>query len=853
MVSNPLDGYPILGIELYWMRTSETPMALKNLRLGLVTIGLFWCGPVVAQIIPDASLGLEQSQVVPAQILRGTLSEQIEGGAVRGGNLFHSFQQFNVRTGEGVYFANPAGVTNILTRVTGGSISQIDGVVGVLGNANLFLLNPQGILFGDGARLDLGGSFVGTTADRIKFADGVEFSAAMSGNAPLLTVSVPVGLGMGSQSGSIQVQGNGHHIFAPDPLFAPYLVNQPETGLAVQPNQTIALLGSTIALDGGLLAAEGGRVELGAVKAPPGTSNQVGLDFTDSGLNLNYDGIGQWGDIQLRGRSLVNVSGFPAGSIQVRGDNIQIQDSSVFWSQNRSSQAAGRIVIQAAGDLILTGNSPATNIRSDILSETLAPGSSGEIDIKARQVRIEDGGGIRNRSFSPGDSGAIRVWADQGVNLYGTLETDNINRTAQIATFTANVGNSGEILINTPHLELNNAGFLVGSTFGLGTGSTITVNARQIAVNGVSYLESGSYGPGQSGNVVLNTGKLDVTDGARVTTTSFDKAKAGNVFVNATESINVTGGRFVSLPALQVNEFFPSKILSAAAIPYLVIQRAVGLGPIPAGNAGTVKLTAPRLSVTNHGLVGVQNEGTGRGGFLDITAGSIYLTQRGTLNATTVSGQGGDIMINADSLLLRHQSNITATANSKGDGGNIELNIPMIVGLENSDIIANAFQGRGGNIKIKTQGILGLEYRDQLTPDSDITASSEFGINGNVQVSEIGIAPNVALISLPVDIVDPSQKIATGCEQPQSSSLIATGRGGIPEDVSKQVLVAYPWLDTRAFSGARSGAARAIESPVQDSGLVEASTLQINTQGQLELLAQALPITAPIVSTCAKK
>jgi filamentous hemagglutinin family protein len=821
-------------------------MALKNLRLGLLALGMFWSVPVAAQVTPDGSLGIESSQVTPSQVIRGSLSDRIDGGAIRGSNLFHSFEQFNLRTGEGVYFSNPAGVANIFTRVTGGSVSTIDGVLGVLGNANLFLLNPKGILFGSGARLDLGGSFLGTTAERIKFADGAEFSATTT--AALLTVTVPVGLGLGSDAEAIRVQGDGHHLFSPNPLFAPYLQTQPETGLAVQPGQTLGLVGGAIDLDGGMLAAEGGRVELGAVG--PGT--QVGLDVTNSSLKLNYDGIAQFGDIQLTGRSLVNVSGTPAGSLQVRGRNIRIQDSSVFWSQNRSDQAAGRIEIQASNDLTLTGNTPATKIRSDILSETLAPGASGDIEIKAQQVNIQDGGGIRNRSFSPGNSGTIKVQASQAVNLYGTLETDDITRTAQIATFTANLGNGGEIMINTPHLELNNAGFLVGSTFGAGNGSKITVDADTIAVNGVSYLESGSYGSGQAGNIVLNTRKLDVTDGARVTTTTFNQSNAGNVFVNATESINVTGERFVSLPAIQVNEFFPSRIVSAASIPYLVIQREVGIGPIPSGNAGTVKLVTPKLSVANRGLVGVQNEGTGRGGFVDITAGSIYLTQQGTLNAATVSGQGGNIVINADSLLLRQQSNITATANSKGDGGNIELNIPIIIGLEDSDIIANAFQGRGGNIKITTQGILGLKYRDRLTPDSDITASSAFGINGNVQVRAIGVAPEVGVTALPVDIVDPSQKIATGCGQQQGNRFIATGRGGIPEDLSKQVLGDSPWVDTRAFSG--MGRPRTIASPENKTAptLAEASTLRINAQGQPELLAQGLPPNAPVVATCGK-
>ena len=125
----------------------------------------------IAQIVPDASLGGERSVVTPNTVIRGLPSDRIDGGAIRGSNLFHSFQQFSIGEGRGAYFANPAGIENILSRVTGNNRSEILGRLGVLGNANLFLLNPNGIVFGANASLDVAGSFTATTANAIALGD----------------------------------------------------------------------------------------------------------------------------------------------------------------------------------------------------------------------------------------------------------------------------------------------------------------------------------------------------------------------------------------------------------------------------------------------------------------------------------------------------------------------------------------------------------------------------------------------------------------------------------------------------------------------------------------------------------
>ncbi len=142
-----------------------------------------------AQIIPDTTLGNENTSISISD-----LKQLIMGGATKGSNLFHSFQEFNIGEGEQVYFANPEGIQNIFSRITGGNPSQIFGTLGVNGTANLFLLNPNGIIFGQNSQLDLQGSFTVTTADSILFPNNIEFSAVNPKSSPILTIDRPLGL-----------------------------------------------------------------------------------------------------------------------------------------------------------------------------------------------------------------------------------------------------------------------------------------------------------------------------------------------------------------------------------------------------------------------------------------------------------------------------------------------------------------------------------------------------------------------------------------------------------------------------------------------------------------------------------
>ncbi|MEO1432722.1 MAG: filamentous hemagglutinin N-terminal domain-containing protein [Cyanobacteria bacterium J06633_8] len=243
-------------------------------------------------------------------------------GIKKGNNLFHSFKEFSIPTGGSAIFNNSTGIVNIINRVTGGNISNIDGLIKANGNANLFLINPAGIIFGENASLNIGGSFLGSTAESILFEDGFEFSAVNPQNEPLLTVSVPLGLQMGSNPGKIEVQGSGHQIVLGDSISSLYIRDQRPVGLQVPTGKTLALIGSDISLQGGNLTAEGGRIELGSVSE----SAKIGLIPTSDGFTAGYKTVNQnqFGDINFSQAASVEVSGEGGGNVQHNSRNIRL-------------------------------------------------------------------------------------------------------------------------------------------------------------------------------------------------------------------------------------------------------------------------------------------------------------------------------------------------------------------------------------------------------------------------------------------------------------------------------------------------------------------------------------------------
>jgi filamentous hemagglutinin family protein len=806
--------------------TTQSSIVNFTLLVGICLMPMPMAG---AQVLSDGTL---QTTVTSLD----SRNFAIEGGSRIGPNLFHSFGQFSIPTGGAAVFNNPVDVQNLFSRVTGGTVSNINGLIEANGSANLFLLNPSGIVFGPNAQLNIGGSFLAMTANRIKFADGSEFST--TNLTPLLTISVPIALQTNSDPGSVSVNGNGHSLTTANPLLAPYFPTGGNPGLAVRPGQSITLVGGDINLTGGVLTAPSGHIDLASL----GPNATINLSPT---LQLG-DGKSDRRNIQLTQKSLLDVNALTSGSIQIQGKDISLQDGSLIWAQNRNAQPGGDITINASKNLLLNGVAPDFSSASTIINESLG-GKGGNINLTASNLSVTNGANILSRAFGFGDGGNLTILAKDFTLMGSALLLPSLF--TSISTYTAASGTAGNLSVIAQNVSVLDGASLATTTVSSGNGGILNVTADTIRVSGftpelvVSAIAAPTLGgTGSVNNITLNTRKLFLSEGGLVTASSLGAGNAGRLTINATESIVIDGFQSVS------GIGYKSGIASAVAPPYEPYKTIFHLTDAPpTGSSGDLTINTPNLYLDNAGFISVENFGSGLSGNMNINADRISLKNEAAFAANSLSGQGGNIRVQSQLLTMDQGSSIFTTNYGIGDGGNISINTPILIGIHNSDIIANAIIGSGGNVQINTQGILGLKYRDRLTPDNDIAASSQFGVSGTVQVNTIGVNPSSGLVRLPVEPIDPSQKIATGCGSIQNSSFIATGRGGVADNPTQVVTVDRAWSDLRAMDGINP---RSMMMAVEAA--IEATTLQANSQGQMELIVERL--TAPNLSmaTCAK-
>jgi len=526
----------------------------------------FW----LLQILPYCfliSVNSVQGQIVPDGTLPTTVNSSdnlqftITGGSQAGENLFHSFDEFSVPMGGVALFDNTSTVQNIISRVTGDSISNINGLLKAQGNANLFFLNPNGIIFGAEAALDLGGSFIASTADSVKFADGTEFSATNPSASSVLTVSVPVGLQFGgsprpiinrsqASRGDMQEQFNSFRSPA---------------GLRVDADKSLALVGGEVILEGGNLTAPSGRIEVGSF----GSNSRVTLNPTNQGWVLSYEGVDNFQDIHLSQTAIIDVTDLSplplfssgdigSGDIQIQGRKITLTDGSQISSFTFGSAPAGNIVVTGSESVELSGFSDILGSTS-INTITGNDGDAGDITINTRRLIIQDGAGISTSSFalikgsaSTGRSGDLTVTASESIQISGSSPIVGSSE-LKVDTFTN--GDAGNLEITTARLILEDGGKLTAATSAGGQGGMITVNASDsveimgtgIGIEGQinsSSVEASSQGTGDAGNLAIATNNLRLRDEGEIRATS-DQAGGGNIDINA-EDIRLRDGSLIS-------------------------------------------------------------------------------------------------------------------------------------------------------------------------------------------------------------------------------------------------------------------------------------------------------------------
>lgn len=711
-----------------------------------------------AQVVPDRTVN---SRVNPQS---NTI--QIEGGATRGNNLFHSFQSFSVPTGNTAYFNNQANIQNIISRVTGNSASFIDGTLKANGIANLFVLNPKGIFFGKNARLDIGGSFLGTTADSITFADGTEFSAATPQNSHLLTISVPVGLDFRSTSGEIRVSGTGHQLPAGgSAAIQPTSRENNPPGLQVLPGKTLALVGGDVSLDNGAIYAPGGRIEIGSVK-----QGQVSFDSTNPQWSFNYNTQSNFGKILLKNRSLLDTTGTGGASLQMYGRQILLEDASVVFMNNEGITPDKELKLQATELIQITNNAPLRSLPAGLHTGATDLGSGPDVTLISPSLILQGGSIIDTKTYTSANAGNISIEASDFLKIDGTSKArPQVNSSINTITFAS--GKAGDVSINTSNLLLDNGGRLSSVTFGQGSGGTVSVKADQVEVLGFepiiqqgTQIQAGSLGLGNAGSLYIDTSRLIVARGGSISTTTLNSGDGGSLVINASEFIEVNGTG---------SEAIPETKITAEAIQISPILRSFFPQPfILSGNSGNISINTPRLSLTNGGQVSVLNEGTGDAGDLNISAHAISLKGNSLISAETAGGEGGNITLNFGSILIR-DSSLTASATQKGAGGNIWATGDLFVALGSSSLTAEAEQNLGGNILITAKAVF-------FGPEVDLSVSSDAGLqlDGNIriEVEETDIGDTA---DLETDI-ETSPELVSACNPSQGrSSFVVLGPGNL--------------------------------------------------------------------------
>ena len=714
---------------------------------------------VMAQVVPDQTLPVgERSQV------SGNLNSQINGGAIRGNNLFHSFQQFSIPTGGSAAFNNSANITNILTRVTGSNISNINGLIRAKGTANLFLINPNGILFGANARLEIGGSFLASTANSLKFANGFEFSVSNPQAPSLLTVSAPIGLQYGNNIGEVRSQG---------------------AILRVPNGQTLNLTGGNVAIEGGQLLALGGRVELAGVAA----AGAVGLTQQGQEWRLSVpDGLAR-ADVAIGNDAIVNVRSGGGGSIAITARNFT---STGLGTRVRAGIAArlGTVAAQA-GDIDINATE-AINLDKMLISNQVVPGgtgNAGNINITTGTLSLTNGSQVSPATIGQGNAGNITITARDRVSFDGA-DSNGFSSGAFSTVQPRGIGRGGNVSITTGTLSLTNGAALTATTGGQGDAGSVTITARDlVSFDGVGSngFGSGAYstvqprGIGRGGNVSITTGTLSLTNGGQVSAATGGQGDAG--------SVTITARNLVSFDGVGSNG-------DSSGAFSTVVSGGIGQG-------GTIAINTDRFSITNGARLTASSEGQGAAGDLEVTARQLRLDNQGSIQAQTTSGRGGDIILQVpDLLLLRRGSFISTTAGTAqagGNGGDITFNGGFIVAVpqENSNISANAFSGRGGNIRITTQGLFGIEPRSSTTTGlSSITASSQLGISGTIELNTPNIDPSRGIATLPTGITDINALIASSCvaRRNRQGRFVITGTGGLvpqPDDLANSAFPTY--------------------------------------------------------------
>lgn len=689
-----------------------------------------------AQITLDGSLGPKGALAGPNYTIDANVGKQV------GGNLFHSFGEFKVNTAESATFTGPNTVDNIIGRVTGGNPSLIDGTIrSTIPDANLYLVNPSGVLFGPNASLDVGGSFHMSTADYLKLGENGRFDAITLSDS-LLTSAPPEAFGF----------------LAPNP--APISIQGSQ--LAVPEGKALSVVGGDLQITGGKLFAPSGQINLASVAS----SGEVIPNTPGQSADLHVASFSRLGRIEMSDGANIQSSGQAGGSVVIRGGQLLMTRSIIgtVTLENIDGSTIG-IDIQVAGEVTLNGAS--------LTTQGHGTGRVGNVAVQAEKIRVS-GSSIDSRTFSTARGGTVQLTAIDSITI------SDPGSSVSSATFENNNSGAGDILISTPILIISNDGFIANVTFGKGNAGSINIEAERVSLTSGTSISGITFSTGQgssvtikasdsifiSGHDIMNptflgnqtvgsgdAGRLQIStptlrmDGGILTAGTGGAGRGGNLVIDV-ERANLTGGAIIDSSAALGSSGHGGTITFTASDSITI----TGSGPDGSpnlissitggsGNAGRIFLSTPELTMSQGEIATFASaDSTGRAGDIELYVGRATLTgtgqpvgssqfpDRASINsASQATGQGGQIRIIAsDSVVLSGPGvEVLSEADGSGAGGAINLHAKDIQLTDGATISSKSTAtGDAGNITILATDTFRSEHGTIAT-----AATSENGGN----------------------------------------------------------------------------------------------------------------------------
>ncbi|MEM9807555.1 MAG: filamentous hemagglutinin N-terminal domain-containing protein [Cyanobacteria bacterium P01_D01_bin.56] len=541
-------------------------------------------GPSYGQaVVADETTGTTVSESAPFIVTGG--SQQLT-------TLFHSFQEFSPDAANVLFQLNRSQdvVDTVISRVTGANTSFINGQLQLTGgNApDLFLLNPNGIIFGANAELVLPGSFFVSTADRILFEDGLSFSSNLDA-APLLTVSAPVGLAFGDKANAVTIN---------------------QSSLSLEPEQTLGIVGGDIQLTGSNVNISNGTLLLGSVAV----GNQIDID--DRGFN--YSTVSAFQDIALTDGTFIDVSGDGGGHFQIQGRVFSVVSDSVLEASNLGATDGGTVTIQTSDRVDIDG------AFSNVFVDAFGQGRGNQLTVETNEFQLSGYAFMTTDTFSSGDSGGIAVQANT-VSILGEANEDG--RFTLLSSDTYDSGQAGNISIESNQFLINGDNAIVRLTsFDQGDAGDLSISADQLALDrGGIIAGSDDFASGNGGDLDLDVRTLKLTNGAQIASGTLGNGQAGDINIVATERIDIWG-----LDVIDDNFVLTGIIASAESG--------------STGNAGDITIVTPQLSLFRGSQIASSATGEGDSGDLRIRAGDIEIADNISETQFFVTGIVADVL-----------------------------------------------------------------------------------------------------------------------------------------------------------------------------------------------------------------